>query len=60
MHTSLALTMKGVPLGITALKIWDSDKLKDTTNMKRKIYPTRIPIEGKESYKWIENINNSS
>ena len=60
MHTSLALTTAGVPLGITALRIWDRDKLKDTTNLKRKINPTRVPIESKESYKWIENIDKSS
>lgn len=28
--------------------------------MKRKINPTRVPIEGKESYKWIENIDKST
>jgi len=60
MHTSLALTTNGVPLGVTALKIWDRDKFKDTTSMKRKVNPTRVPIESKESYKWIENIDKSS
>jgi hypothetical protein len=49
MHSSLALTFLGVPLWLTALKFWTRDKFKGTAALKRKINPTRVTIETKES-----------
>ena len=60
MHSSLAVTMQGVPLGLTAVKFWTRDKFKGTAALKRKINPTRMPIETKESYRWLENLRQSS
>ena len=59
MHSSLAVTTQGVPLGLTAIKFWTRDKFKGTAALKRKINPTRMPIEKKESYRWLENLRQS-
>lgn len=60
MHSSLAVTTQGVPLGLTAVKFWTRDKFKSTAALKRKINPTRVPIETKESYRWLENLRQSN
>jgi hypothetical protein len=45
MHSSLAVTTQGVPLGLAAVKFWTRDTFKGTAALKRKINPTRVPIE---------------
>lgn len=60
MHSSLAVTTEGLPLGLTAVKFWTRDKFKGTNALKRKINPTRVPIEQKESIRWLENLRQSS
>jgi Transposase DNA-binding len=59
MHTSLACTTAGLPLGLTALKVWTRQSFKGTTALKRKINPTRVPIEQKESMRWLDNLRRS-
>jgi hypothetical protein len=59
MHSSLAVTTDGVPLGLAAVKFWTRSKFKGTAALKRKINPTRVPIETKESYRWLENLRQS-
>ena len=53
MHSSLVVTTAGVPLGLAAIQFWTRKKFKGTNALKRKINPTRQPIERKESYRWI-------
>src|SRR3954453_6494865 len=60
MHSSLVLTPQGVPLGLAAVKFWTRDKFKGTNALKRKVNPTRIPIEQKESVRWLENLEQST
>ena len=60
MHSSLVVTLSGVPLGLAAAKFWTRDQFKGTNALKNKINPTRIPIEQKESIRWLENIKQSS
>jgi hypothetical protein len=60
MHGSLAVTTDGVPLGLTAVKFWTRKKFKGTNRLKRHVNPTRIPVERKESIRWIENLTQSS
>ena len=60
MHSSLAVTTDGLPLGIAAAKFWTRKKFKGTNALKRKINPTRVPIEGKESMRWLENLRQST
>ncbi|SFQ33641.1 hypothetical protein SAMN05216330_12811 [Bradyrhizobium sp. Ghvi] len=44
MHSSLAVTVEGLPLGLAAVKFWTRKKFKGTAQLK-KINPTRVPIE---------------
>jgi len=60
MHSSLAITTEGLPLGLGAVKFWTRDKFKGTAALKKKINPTRVPIEKKESVRWLENLRQSS
>ncbi|MER8792536.1 hypothetical protein NKH71_32870 [Mesorhizobium sp. M0983] len=59
MHSSLAVTLTGTPLGLTAVKFWTRTNSKGTLALKRHINPTRVPIETKESYHWLENLRQS-
>lgn len=60
MHSSLAVTTEGLPLGLTSIKFWSRDKFKGTNALKRKINPTRVPIEEKESVRWLQNLRQST
>jgi hypothetical protein len=60
MHSSLVLTTDGIPLGLTAVKFWTRRNFKGTNALKRKINPTRIPIEEKESFRWLENLRQAT
>lgn len=55
MHSSLAVTLTGIPIVLTAVKFWTRTKFKGTLALKRHINTTRKPIEAKESYRWLEN-----
>jgi hypothetical protein len=59
MHSSLAVTLDGLPLGLAAVKFWTRANFKGTAALKRKINPTRVPIEQKESFRWLENLRQS-
>lgn len=59
MHTSLAVTVDGLPLGLSAAKVWTRAKFKGTAALKRRINPTRVPIEKKESVRWLDNLRQS-
>jgi hypothetical protein len=60
MHSSLAVTADGLPLGIAAIKFWTRDKFKGTNRLKKHINPTRVPIEEKESIRWLRNLEQST
>ena len=60
MHSSLAVTTEGLPLGLTAIKFWSRSKFKGTNALMRSVNPTRVPIEEKESIRWLENLNHST
>jgi hypothetical protein len=60
MHSSLMVTSEGLPLGLGAIKFWPRKKFKGTAALKRKINPTRVPIEKKESIRWLENVQQST
>jgi hypothetical protein len=60
MHSSLAVTSEGLPLGLTAIKFWSRKKFKGSDALKRKINPTRVPIEKKESIRWLDNLKRST
>jgi hypothetical protein len=60
MHSSLAVTPEGLPLGLAAIKFWSRKKFKGTNALKRRINITRVPIEEKESIRWLENMRQST
>jgi hypothetical protein len=60
MHASLAITPEGLPLGLTAAKFWSRAQFKGCDALKRKINPTRVPIEQKESMRWLDNLRLST
>lgn len=60
MHSSLAITREGLPLGLAAIKFWNRSKFHGANALKRKINPTRVPIEKKESIRWLENLRQST
>lgn len=63
MHSSLAVTTDGLPLGLAAIKLWTRKKFKGTNALqgktldggKHSVNLTRIPIEQKESIRWLGN-----
>jgi hypothetical protein len=59
LHSSLVMTLEGLPLGIAAVKAWTRKKFKGCNALKKKINPTRVPIEEKESVRWIDNLRGS-
>src|SRR5882757_8044723 len=60
MHSSLVVTQQGLPLGLAAIKFWTRDKFHGANALKRTINPTRVPIQQKESYRWLENVKQST
>ncbi len=60
MHSSLVTTREGLPLGLAAIKFWNRDKFHGANALKRRINPTRVPIEQKESIRWLENMRQST
>lgn len=60
MHSSLVITSEGQPLGLAAIKFWNRDKFHGANALKRRINPTRVPIEKKESIRWLENVRQST
>ena len=49
MHTSLVVTLEGLPLGLAAARFWTRKEFKGANEPKRHVNPTRVPIEEKES-----------
>jgi hypothetical protein len=60
MHSSLVLTTDGLPLGLAAVKFWTRKKFKGTNALKKRINPTRVPIQKKESCRWLENLTQAT
>lgn len=60
LHSSLVVTATGLPLGLAAVKFWTRTKFKGTRALRNKINATRVPIEQKESSRWVENLKQST
>ena len=50
------VTKIGDSSGLAAVKFWSRKKFKGTAALKKKINPTPVPIEKKESIRWLENL----
>ena len=57
LHSSLAVTLDGLPLGLAAVKFWSRKAFKGQ-QAKRKAH--NAPIEEKESVRWLENLRSST
>lgn len=60
MHSSLVVTTEGLPLGLAAARFWTRKKFKGCNALKKKVNPTRVAIEEKESFRWLENLRQAS
>jgi hypothetical protein len=60
MHTSFVVTPEGLPLGLAAAQFWTRKEFKGTNALKRHVNPTRVPIEEKESIRWLSSLAQSS
>jgi len=60
MHSSLAVSTEGLPFGLAAIKFWTRKKFKGCNALKKKVNPTRVPIEEKESFRWLENLRQAT
>jgi len=60
MHSSLVVSVEGLPLGLAAIKFWTRDKFYGANALKKRINPTRVPIEKKESIRWLQNLKQST
>ena len=52
MHSTLCVTTQGVPLGLIDQAVWARDRATAGKRHRRK----ELPIEAKESYRWIESL----
>jgi len=55
MHSSLAATTEGLPLGLCAVRFWTRKDFKGCNKLKKSINPMRVPIEEKESIRWLKS-----
>jgi hypothetical protein len=60
MHASLVVTPEGLPLGLAAVHFWTRKQFKGTNALKRHVNPTRVPIEAKESIRWLSGLRQST
>jgi hypothetical protein len=59
MHSSFVITTEGLPLGLAAVQFWTHKEFKGTNALKRHVNPTRVPIENKESIRWLSSLAQS-
>jgi hypothetical protein len=59
MHSSLAVTPEGQPLGVAAIKFWERDAGQTKRRKKRTLYDS-VPIEEKRSFRWLENLRQAT
>jgi hypothetical protein len=60
MHACLVITPEGLPLGLAAARFWTRKEFKGTNALKRHVNPTRVPIEEKESIRWLSSLEQST
>lgn len=58
LHNSFAINEAGVPMGLVNQSFTERKDIKPGTKKKKNNLVHRQPVEEKESYRWIEAINN--
>lgn len=56
MHSAIAITLEGLPLGTLSQQIWSRDEALNALTPQEK---RKRPIEEKESYKWLKSLSQS-
>ena len=56
MHSMLALTPEGLPLGVLGMKTW----VRPLDQLGKAKLRKKLPVQEKESFKWIEGLNHTS
>ena len=59
MHSNFVVTPEGLPLGLATVQFWTRKEFKGTNALKR-LNPTRVPIEEKESVRWLSSLGQST
>lgn len=60
MHLSMVVTGAGLPLAVAAIKFWTRENFKGSNAVRRKIIPTRVPIEQMKKMRWLQNLQSST
>ncbi|MCP4374525.1 MAG: hypothetical protein GY797_41445 [Deltaproteobacteria bacterium] len=61
MHTTLGITTEGLPLGILDQSIYSREELpKEKKDIKNKSHNTALPIEEKESIRWLDSMKQTT
>jgi hypothetical protein len=60
MHSNFVVTPEGLPLGLATVQFWTRKEFKGTNALKRHVNPTRVPIEEKESVRWLSSLGQST
>jgi len=61
MHSALAVSPDGLPLGIMDQKIYARPELsEETKEIKKRTHNNALPIEEKDSFRWIESLRNTA
>jgi hypothetical protein len=55
-HPMIAFDAAGVPLGIVGQKTWTREEISRATKAEKTKKRRKVPIEDKESYRWIEGL----
>jgi len=58
MHSSMAITPDGQPLGVAAIKLWEREEAQKKGKKKPSL--DKVPIEEKKSYRWLENLRQAT
>ena len=58
MHSSMAFTPDGLPLGMTSIKFWEHDR--SEKKGKKKTHPYKVPVEEKKTYRWLESMRQAT
>jgi hypothetical protein len=60
LHTAIAITPDKVCLGVLSTKQWHRENLQKICRVDRNKKDYSLPIDKKESYRWLENYNNAN
>ena len=60
MYSGLVVTPEDLLLSLVAAKLWTRSKFKGTNGLKRQVNPTRVPVESKQSMRWLSGLETAT